>query len=59
MGQITFGQTLGAGSVEEQLAFEARYEFVTKVGADHDHDVGDDDNHQNQNINPSVIESSI
>ena len=24
-------QTLGAGSVEEQLAFEARYEFVTKV----------------------------
>ena len=22
-------QTLGAGSVEEQLAFEARYEFVT------------------------------
>ena len=61
VGQITFAQTLGAGSVEEQLAFEARYEFVTitKVGGDHDHDVGDDDNHQNQNINPSVIESSI
>ena len=57
--QITFAQTLGAGSVEEQLAFEARYEFVTitKVGGDHDHD--HDDNHQNQNINPSVIESSI
>ena len=29
VGQITFAQTLGAGSVEEQLAFEARYEFVT------------------------------
>ena len=61
VGQITFAQTLGAGSVEEQLAFEARYEFVTitKVGGDHDHDDGDDDNHQNQNIRPNVIESSI
>ena len=62
MDQITFAQTLGAGSVEEQLAFEARYEFVTitKVGGhDDDDDVGDDDNHQNQNINPSVIASSI
>ena len=29
VGEITFAQTLGAGSVEEQLAFEARYEFVT------------------------------
>ena len=48
VGQITFAQTLGAGSVEEQLAFEARYEFVTitKVGGDHDDDVGDDDNHK-------------
>ena len=61
MDQITFAQTLGAGSVEEQLAFEARYEFVTitKVGGDHEDDVGDHDNHQNQNINPNVIESSI
>ena len=41
-------QTLGAGSVEEQLAFEARYEFVTitKVNVHGDYHDDDPDDHR-------------